>query len=266
MACFVLESVRMIERLARLGYASIGVVYMIVGGFAVAAALGKRAGTGDRDDAFAAILHAPLGRTMLAIIAVGLIGYVLWRLVSAATDSEYRGGDAKGLALRFASACRGLIYAAFAVEVVRMIFRGGGSGGSGDQKAQHWTARLMAQPFGRWLVALVGLGVVAYGAYQLYAAWDSKLSKRISLGEIDSRVRDKVIAVSRFGIAARGIVFFIIGGSLVLAGVRHNAEKAQGTTGALQSLPHPMLVIVGLGLVAYGVYALVNARYRRITT
>jgi hypothetical protein len=115
-------------------------------------------------------------------------------------------------------------------------------------------------------VALAGLGVVSYGLYQLYAAWDAKLSKRISLGEMDARVRGKVIAVSRFGIAARGLVFLIIGGSLVLAALRHNAETAHGTAGALRELPPPLLILAGFGLAAYGVYALVNAKYRRITT
>ena len=94
----------------------------------------------------------------------------------------------------------------------------------------------------------------------------AKLSKRISLGELDARVRGKVIAISRFGIAARGLVFLIIGGSLVLAALRHNAQTAHGTAGALRELPPPLLILAGFGLAAYGVYALVNARYRRITT
>jgi hypothetical protein len=257
--------VLMIERLARLGYASIGIVYMIVGGFAVAAGLGRRGSTGSHKDAFALIREQPFGRVMLAVIAAGMIGYVLWRFVSAFTDSEHRGSDAKGFGVRIASVGRGLIYGAFAVEVIRTI-TGNGGGSSGEQETQHWTARLMQQPFGRWLVAAAGLGVVAYGAYQLYAAWDSKLSKRISLGEIDSSVRSKVIAISRFGIGARGAVFFIIGGSLVMAGLRHNPGAAHSTTGALQELPNPLLVVMGFGLAAYGVYALVNAKYRRITT
>ncbi|HYH07050.1 MAG TPA: DUF1206 domain-containing protein [Thermoanaerobaculia bacterium] len=255
-----------VERLARLGYASVGVVYMIVGGFAVAAGLGRRGSTGGHDDAFALILHQPFGKFLLAIIALGLLGYTLWRFVSAVTDNENRGSDAKGIGVRLASFGRGLIYAGFAVEVIRMIFNGEGGGSGGDRQAQHWTARLMDAPFGRWLVAAVGLGVVIYGAYQLYAAWDAKLSKRISLGDIDNRVRQKVIAVSRFGIGARGLVFFIVGGSLVMAAVRHNPQAAHSTTGALQELPEPLLVLVGFGLAAYGVYALVNARYRRITT
>lgn len=256
----------MIERLARLGYASIGVVYMIVGGFAVAAGLGTRGSTGGHADAFHLIRDQPFGRTILVVIAAGLLGYALWRLVSAATDNENRGDDPKGLAVRLGSAFRGLAYGAMTFEVVQMI-RGGGGGSGGGEEAQtkHGAARLMDAPFGRWLVAAIGLGIVLYGAYQLYAAWDAKLSKRLSLGKMDDRVRRKVVAISRFGIGARGIVFFVIGGSLVMAALRHNADAAHGITGALAELPPPLLVAVGFGLVAYGVYALVNARYRRIT-
>lgn len=260
----------MIERLARLGYASIGIVYMIVGVLAALAGMERGGSTAGQHNAFVVILRQPFGIVALGVIAVGLIGYTVWRLASAVTDSEHRGDDAKGWALRAASAGRGLAYAAIAIEVIRLMTNrpggGGGGGGGGEQEAKHWTARLMEQPFGPWLVAAVGLGVVAYGAYQLYAAWDAKLSKRISLGEIDGRVRRKVIAVSRFGIGARGLVFFVIGGSLVMAALKNNPAAARGTSGALRALPEPLLVVVGIGLAAYGVYALVNARYRRITT
>lgn len=253
-----------IERLARLGYASIGIVYMIVGAFAAAAGLGRGGGTASHSDALRFIREQPFGKALLLAIALGTAGYTIWRFTSALMDDEHRGNDAKGIGVRLGSFGRGLIYAVFAVEAARMAMGRGGGGEGGEQQAQHWTGRLMDAPFGRWLVAAAGLGVVAYGAYQLYAAWDSKLSKRISLGDIDARVRRKVIGISRFGIGARGVVFFIVGGSLVLAAVKQSANEAHSTTGALQMLPQPMLVIVGLGLAAYGVYALVNARYRRM--
>lgn len=254
----------MIERLARLGYASIGIVYMIVGSLAALAGL-RNSSTGAKHDAFLLILRQPFGRIALGVIALGLIGYTLWRLVSAVTDGDRRGSDAKGLAIRAASAFRGLAYGAITIEVLRLMTNGRGGGGE-EQTTKHWAATFMQQPFGRWLVAAVGLGVVVYGAYQIHAAWDAKLSKRISLREMDDRVRRKVVAISRFGIAARGLVFFVIGGSIVIAAVQHNPNAARGTAGALNALPQPLLVLVGVGLAAYGVYALVNARYRRIAT
>ncbi|MDQ3282600.1 MAG: DUF1206 domain-containing protein, partial [Acidobacteriota bacterium] len=255
----------MIERLARLGYACIGFVYMIVGGFAIAAGLDKRGAAGSQKDAFAFIAQQPFGSVVLCIIALGLAGYTLWRFVSAITDEEHRGSNAKGFAIRIASFARGLIYAGIATGVVRMaMHRSSGGGSGGEQQAKHWTAKLMDAPFGRWILAIAGLSIVAAGAYQLYAALDAKLSKRISLGDIDARVRRKVIGISRFGIGARAIVFFVIGGSLVLAALRHDPNDAHSTSGALQALPDPLLALVGVGFIAYGVYALVNARYRRM--
>jgi hypothetical protein len=254
----------MIERLARLGYISIGTVYIIAGLLAAAAGLGRGGSTGGQKTALEFILAQPFGVVALGVIGLGLIGYTIWRLVSAVTDSEHRGTNAKGIALRIAGAFRGLIYAGFAVSVIQMIRRHGDSGSDSDTKARHWSAIAMDKPFGRWALAAVGLGIVIYGAYQLYKAWDAKLSKRIHLGEMDAAVRRKVVAVSRFGLAARGIVFFVIGGSLVIAAIRHNPNAARGTSGALQQLPDPLLVAVGVGLAAYGIYAWVNARYRSI--
>lgn len=234
---------------------------MLVGAFAVLAGIDKRHDAGGQDTAFAFIARQPFGRVAILVMAVGLAGYALWRVISAFTDSEQRGTDAKGLSLRAASVFRGAAYAGIAIELLR-----GTAQHSGGDRAQHWTATVLNEPFGVWLVALTGLGIIAYGLYQLYAAWDAKLSKRISLGAIDARVRTKVVAISRFGIGARGLVFLVVGGSLVRAALRHNAAEVHGTSGALRVLPDPLLVPIGAGLIAYGIYALVNARYRRITT
>jgi hypothetical protein len=124
----------------------------------------------------------------------------------------------------------------------------------------------MQKPFGHWLVAATGLGIIGYGAYQLYRAWEAKLSKRLHLGEMKRSTERKVVLISRIGIGARGIVFLVIGGSLVVAAVRGNPGDAHSTSGALGEMPAPMLTAIGIGLIAYGVYAFVNARYRSIRT
>lgn len=246
----------MIERLARLGYLSIGVVYVIAGVLAAA-----RGSTRGPKGALAFIQHQPFGRAILAVIVIGLAGYALWRFVDGFTDSEHRGSDAKAIAVRIGSIARGVLYAAIAIEVVR------GRIGGGDQ-TKHWTAQLIAKPFGRWMVAAIGLTLVGIAAYQLYKAFSAKLSKRLHLGSIDASVRRKVVAISRFGIAARGVIFFLIGGSLVVAALRYDPGAAEGTSGALHDIAKPLdgmlLVVVGIGLASYGVYAFVNARYRSI--
>src|SRR5215212_3157574 len=179
-----LPRMRMIERLARLGYVSIGVVYVIAGLLAAAAGLGSGGSTRGQQGAFAFILHQPFGRVILAVIALGLTGYSLWRFIDGFADSEGRGGDAKGIAVRIGSAARGVFYAAIAIEVIRMIAHRGGGKGS-DANAKHWTARLLDDaPFGRILVMAAGLAFVGAGAYQLYKAFGAKLSKRLHLDSL----------------------------------------------------------------------------------
>ena len=255
-----------IERLARLGFASIGTVYVLIGFFAALAGLGKGGGTGGHAGALEYLLEKPFGKPILMVMVAGLVGYALWLLASGFSDSDRRGSDAKGLAIRAGAVLRGLIYAAFTIEILRLLTRGGSSSVGGDRQAQHWTSTLMSQPFGRWLVAAAGLGVIGYGAYQLYRAWESKLSKRLHLGRMNPSTERKVVMVSRIGIGARGIVFLVVGGSLVIAALRQNPGAAHGTAGALGEMPAPMLAVTGVGLAAYGVYAFVNARYRAIHT
>ncbi|HEX7153293.1 MAG TPA: DUF1206 domain-containing protein [Thermoanaerobaculia bacterium] len=252
-----------IEGLARAGYASKGMVYAIMGFIAL------RGAAADHRSAFNWILEKPFGRTMLAAMAVGLLGYAFWRAGSAVADWERRGNDAKGYAIRIGSLFRGMLYAGFALEVIRLALHKGSGGKGSDASAQHWTARAMDAPFGRWLVAGAGLALIGYGIYQLINAWKAKLSNQLRLGEMKAATRRRVVIASRFGIAARGVVFGIIGISVLMAGLHHNSGEARGTSGALRQLSSQpfgsaLLAIIGLGLIAYGVYAFVNARYRVI--
>lgn len=259
-----------LERTARLGYASKGVVYTLIGLLTAAAATGIGGQTADRHDALQFILRQPLGRFLLVIIAVGLMGYAVWRILSGFFDSENRGHGAKGLALRTGSILRGVFYAAVAVEVLRIAARET-AGKSSDAQARYWVAEGMDQPFGRWLVGVAGLIIVGYGLYQLSSAVRSKLSKKLRLGALRPQIRSKVVAVSRFGLGSRGIVFAIIGLSILNAAIRQNPNAARGTTGALTQLAEQpfggvLLGIIGIGLAAYGIYAFINARYRIIQT
>lgn len=256
-----------IERLARVGYAAKGVVYVLIGVLAARAALGAGGRTTDSGGALTAIGNASYGRLLLVVIAIGLLGYALWRVIEAATDAERKGSDAKGLAKRAAGAGRGLLYVGLALQAVRLL-RGGSAGG--DSRTQDWTARLMAAPFGRWLVAAVGAGVIGYALYQLYRAYASKVRKHLDLSRLSAGAQQLAVAVGRFGIGARGVVFLVIGWFLVRAARQADASQASGVGEALRTLERQpngkwILALVGIGFVAYGIYELINARYRRIS-
>lgn len=249
--------------LARAGYASKGLVYGTIGFLAVAASFGlKGDGSPDRRDALSLLAEKPYGKPILILITVGLLGYAIWRVCSSITDSEHRGRNPKGIAIRIGEFVRGALYAMVAFELTRWITRGEALKSS-DAEAQHWTARGMNMPFGRWIVAASGVILIGYALWQLYRALRGKLSRQLFLPS------DAMRNVARFGLGSRAAVFIVIGWSVLVSALRHNPGHARGTSGAIQDIGRQpfgiyLLVIVGLGLAAYGVYAFLNARYRRI--
>lgn len=257
-----------IEWLARLGYAAKGLVYMVIGGIAVQAAVGRGDRVTGSEGALESVARQPFGRVLLAVVALGLVGYALWKLVQAIRDPEHKGGDAKGNAARVGFGISGLVHAGLALEAGRLVL-GSGMGDGSESGADNRTAMLMEQPFGRWLVALVGLGILGFGLYELYRAYKEDVAKRMHLLGLDSDTRHWVIRSGRFGYAARGVVFGLIGFFLIQAALHYNPSEARGLGGALHALqgesygPY-LLGTVALGLIAYGIFAMVKARYRRI--
>lgn len=256
-----------IERLARFGYASKGAVYFLVGLLAVQAAFGGGGKTTDTEGALETLVQQPFGQFLLGLIAFGLISYAMWRFVEAINDPENKGKDIKGVATRLSYISNGLTYAGLAWTAVQIIM--GSSSGGGDDSKQNWTARLLNQPFGQWLVGMIGAGVIAFGFYYLYRAFSAKFRRKLYLSELSSTKREWVIAICRFGLAARSIVFFLIGWFFIEAAYMAQASQVGGLDQALETLagqPYGplLLAVVALGLIAYGVYCIVQARYRRL--
>jgi hypothetical protein len=255
-----------VQRLARLGYAAKGVVYMIIGYIAADAAFSPAEQIEGSKGALGTILRQPFGKVLLGIMALGLAGYVLWKVVQALMDPEHKGGDAKGTAARIGYGISAVLYAGLTLEAVRLLRGSGGGGGDG---AQHWTAMVMDKPFGRVLVGLAGAGIAAFGIYELVRAFKSDLTKKLNLEGSPVATRQRVVALGRAGMAARGVVFGIIGWLVIQAALRYDASKAEGLQGALVTLRDAaygpwLLGLVALGLIAYGIFQLVKARYRII--
>ncbi|HEX2249980.1 MAG TPA: DUF1206 domain-containing protein [Gemmatimonadales bacterium] len=254
-----------IERLARVGYAAKAVLYMTVGYLAAEAGLGMGGRVTDTHGALRVVHQSSQGRTLLLLIAAGLTGYAVWRLVEAVVDPERRGTSPKGITLRLGFAIRGVFHGLLGITAFRLAL-GDGSGTSGDVP-RRWTDRAFDLPAGDVLVGLAGAWVAGYGVYQFYRAATPKMRRHLQLSELPDQVRGWVLGVSRFGIAARGVVFCLIGFFLARAALRHDAGQVGGIRESLRTLSELgrwPFVLVALGLVAYGVYELVNARYRRI--
>jgi hypothetical protein len=257
-----------IEKLARFGYGAKGVVYAVIGILALQLALGQGGEATGPEGALSTIGQQPFGRALLAIMAAGLLAYALWRLVQAAVDPEHKGRDAKGLGQRAGYVISGLTYGALGLLAGRMAL-GQSGGGSGDQSQEDWTAWLLAQPFGVWLVALVGLVIIGAGLYQLYYGVSGRFRTELKLHEMSQTEIAWATRSGQLGYAARGVVYTITGGFFILAALRSNPEQAGGFAQALSELAQQpygpwLLGLVALGVLAHGIYAFVQARYRRI--
>jgi hypothetical protein len=256
-----------IERLARLGYAAEGVVYLVIGALAAQTAIGVRGQPTDTKGALQTILRQPFGQGLLSIVALGLIGYSVWCFVQALKDPEHEGRTTVGVSKRLGYFINGVIHVSLSIAAIGMV-TGAAWGGSGDE-AKGWTVWLMSLPWGLWLVGITGAGILGVGLHQLYRAWSVQLDKELALGHLSSGARQWTVRFGRFGLAARGVVFNLIGVSLMVAAVQADPNEARGLADALQTLHDSsygpgLLGGVGLGLGAYGLYQLVTARYRRI--
>lgn len=255
-----------VELVARIGYLAKGVFYVALGVLAFQIAFGGAAsgGSGQRR-AFQEILQQPFGRTLLILVVIGLLAYALWRLVQATVDPDYEGSDASGIVKRIGYAISGVAHIGYAILGWRVLAGTGGGGGN----AESWTARLMSQPFGRWLVVIVGLIVIGTGLYQFYRAYSAQFMQVMQTGSMGGTARTWARRLGRAGFSARGVIYVLIGGFLAQAGWSANASEAGGlgqSFAALAGQPYGpwLLGLVAVGLIAYAVYAAALARYRRI--
>ncbi|XHX78813.1 MAG: DUF1206 domain-containing protein [Stenomitos frigidus ULC029] len=259
-----------VEKLARVGYAAKGTVYFVVGLLAAQTAIGSGGETTSTSGALEEIVAQPFGKVLLGLIAIGLMGYVFWRLVQTVLDPEHQGEklSLKRVAQRLGYAVSAFSYGSLALTAIGLLFSvGGGEGNS--LTTEDWTARFLSQPFGQWLVGLAGGLTVIVGLYHLYNAYQAKFMQKFKQHQMSPTEHKWTKRAGQFGIAARGLMFSLIGLFLILAAWQSKAAQARGFGGVLATLEHQpfgswLLGIVALGLISYSIYALVEARYRHI--
>lgn len=257
-----------IARLGRAGLATKGLVYLTIGVLATETAFGAGGETTDSRGALLHVVQVPFGVALLMLVALGLVGFALWRVTQALLDTERKGTDPKGLAERSGYLISAAVYGGLALFAVRLLMSGE-SGPTNDSAAHDWTAWLMAQPLGRWLVGGAGLGMIGTALIQFWLAWSTDFCKDLRVGQMSRTAQTWVIRLGRMGFAARGVAFGIIGGFLLQAAWHAQPQEARGLGGALASLAEQpfgpwLLAAVAFGLAAYGVYMLAEAKYRRV--
>ena len=255
--------------LARTGFIARGVTYGVIGGIALALALGAGAAPAapNQQGALALIASAPLGRVALVVVCVGLLGYAMWKLSQALFGSGPEGGGSPKLKDRISNGASGLAYLALFAVAIRILL--GGSGGGGSGSPSHATAGVLGWPGGVAIVAIAGGAFIAICAYQIYEALSGGFAENAKLGEMTERQRRTYMTVGRIGLCARSIVFGIVGYFLLQAAISYDPHDAVGIDGVLarvhrEPLGTVLLALVAAGLLAFACYSLFEARYRRL--
>jgi hypothetical protein len=249
---------------ARIGYAAKAVVYAVLGVLALLAAFGDADGRlTDSKGAIQAIGEQPYGVLLLWATAVGLVCYAVWMGVCAALDPEHKGSDGKGIVKRIGYGLVCLGHLGLALYAAELADGGSGSRGGG---AQGWVSKGLLLPLGRGLIAVVGVIAIAVGVSELVRAVRGKVGEQYASAPLDARLSRAVRRLARVGVFARGLVFPVIGVSLLTAAWRENAGDADGFGDALGEFARQpfgiwLLTFVASGLLAYAIHLFFVARY-----
>lgn len=254
-------STRGMRAAIRLGYATRGVVYGLIGTLALLWALRKSGGSvTDGHGAVERIGEYAWGVPLLWAVAIGLACYALWNLFRALFDPEHCGHDRKGVVKRIgyavSSASQGFL-AAYTFQLAIGEAHGGGQ--------ERSLAKVLSLPGGRIAIAIAGLAVIGFGLAELFRAYKNTIAREYG-GGLNTSHRQLVLRVARVGVAARGVVFPLIGSSLVAAALAADPSRAHGFGTALndiasQAFGRVLLGVVAAGLVAYGAHMFFMARY-----
>jgi len=251
----------------RFGYAARGFVYLSIGVIAVLAAVELVPEAEGSMGALRAWAEWPLGYVLLWITGFGLYGFAGWRLLQSVFDADRQGRELKAILSRIGQAISGFVYGGLGYSVFGALDALEDLAEPDDRDAEQAAAQqALSMPGGVWLIVGVGVFIMAAGLANMVKAARGNLDERLVC---EDRLSQAAGLVGRIGYGARGLAFLVAGGMLARAGLSAQAEEAAGLGDALQALERapfgsPLLVLVALGLVAFGLFALMEARYRRI--
>lgn len=241
------------EIVTRLGFAARGLMYAAIGWLAFASGRTEDAG------GILAYLEGRAGGALMAVMAAGFFSYAAWRLLEAWLDTESRGSDAKGIAVRLAGAGSGLIHLGLGTTAVLTALHLKGDSGSGAP--ENGTATALSMPGGEWIVYAAAAIVFGVGAQQFRKAWSQKFLRHF---KAEAAGRAWVGWLGRLGYAARGCIFLLVAWLLLEAAQLHNSGIAGGIDDALGALPRAAQLALAAGVFLFGLFSLTEAAFRRM--
>lgn len=254
-----------LDTLGRVGFAARGVVYLLIGWITLSVALAHRAGEADRTGALELLAGKPYGFVVLWFLVVGFAGMAAWRAMLAVRPHR---PDKDGAGSRLTSAGKAVLYIVAGYTTARFAATGH-AGTSSNQQSRDFTAGLMRHGGGRWLVGAVGIGLAVGGGFMIKNALEKKFARELRTGSLSTAARRAVLLLGTVGKTARGAIVVGAGCFLVDAAVKFDPSRARGVDGTLRALADAplgkaVLIVMALGLAAFGAYSFCEARWRRL--
>jgi hypothetical protein len=256
------------DPIGRLGLVGQGVVATIVGVLAIRIADGEKDEAATSEGAVAWLAQQPLGKFLLVALTVALFALALWRFLCAAMGDPVEGSEPKD---RLKYAVLGVVYLSLAITTLGVTIANwtgsddtAASEDSGDEGSQQAASTLFEWPAGRWLVGILGVAVIGYAGYNFHKqVVRRKFSERLDAGE-----GSWVVRLGLVGYTAQSLVYAVVGYLFIQAAIAFKSTTAKGPSGALIELADTtsgkvLLSIIAIGLLAYGVFCIAEAKYRK---
>lgn len=257
----------LLELAARLGYGALGFVYLSAGVLTFLAATDRiRDAAGSKEATFW-LADQPFGRVWLVLLALGLLAFVQWCVLQSVFDADHEGTRLEGLMKRASQAGNGLFHGILAVSIFGLLHKEPVDANALETAAnQDKAAMVLSLPFGDWLLIAIGLGIIAAGLSNIINGARADFTQKLSCS---AEVCRRVAPLAKAGNVARGVSFVPLGIFVVLGGLHSRASEVRSFGAALDGLEAQpggpwILAFTALGLMAFGAFSFIEARFRRI--
>lgn len=259
-------------KLGRVGWVAKGIVYALTGFLALLIAFGSdsahpAASQGSPDQeasqsgAIAKIAQTTGGVILLYVIAIGLVVYSAWRIVSALLPASSSASSWVTRIGYLVSAATYLVLTAAAVSIAR---HPGDQQNTEDSMVESFTRDLLGRSYGRVVVLAVGAVLIGIAAAFVWKAISASFTSQLAHRPVGPVSFETIVAMGRIGWVGRSAMMGLIGFFLCRAAVMFDADEAQGLDGSLRKaattgLGTALAVILAIGLLVYGVFCILSA-------
>ncbi|WP_020571706.1 DUF1206 domain-containing protein [Neolewinella persica] len=246
--------------LFRIGSAAKGLVYLLMGVFCLAAAVGVARSTGGPQEIIRWLGSNPFGRIVYFLLGLGLLAYSVWRWYKFFANPQRDGWFS-----RVNSISVGVAYAGLALYTFMQFFREQ----TGEDVRKDLLQHLLSFSWGEAAVYLIAVLVVGAGVAALQLGISNQHMKDVEHWELTERQESVFRNIGRTGLSGVAIVYFIMAWSLFRVGQQQNGNEFRGVGESLAALEGWtigwwLLALTGVGLLAYGIFMFLRVKYERV--